>query len=166
MIQLQCVDKPLGSSNAKRISLFPTLFFGYAIPIMSLPNDESFMRQARHVSRSLSLPFTQELRNRRRLSDQQQQQQLPQHHPYSSLDRTSTAPLDDQYVEEWPANEALDVEADVLFPQYKIESHDHADMEAFNEMLDRKMSADTETLKLSKTLSKHTKSDQKVIWND
>lgn len=133
---------------------------------MSLPNDESFMRQARHVSRSLSLPFTQELRNRRRLSDQQQQQQLPQHHPYSSLDRTSTAPLDDQYVEEWPANEALDVEADVLFPQYKIESHDHADMEAFNEMLDRKMSADTETLKLSKTLSKHTKSDQKVIWND
>ncbi|CDH50329.1 magnesium transporter [Lichtheimia corymbifera JMRC:FSU:9682] len=128
---------------------------------MSLPNDESFIRQSRHVNRSFSLPFTQELRSRRRLSDQQQQQQLPQHHPYSSLDRTPTVPHDDQFAEEWPVNEAQDVEADVLFPQYKIESHDHADMEAFNEMLDRKMSADTETLKLSKTLSKHTRSDQK-----
>lgn len=52
---------------------------------------------------------------------------------------------------------ADDVEADVLFPQYTPDNDNKLDMAAFDEMVERKHSLDTGTLKLSKTTSKHSR---------
>lgn len=50
-----------------------------------------------------------------------------------------------------------DVEADVLFPQYTPNKDNKLDMAAFDEMVERKLSLDTGTLKLSKTTSRHSR---------
>ena len=101
--------------------------------------------------RSFSLPFVENiLVNRRRKSsqsikdDEQRTQEYPSAHPPSIR---TTEHYDDEE----------DVEADVLFPRYDGEE-DKADMAAFDEVIDRRTSNDGSTLKLSRTLSKRSRS--------
>ncbi|KAI9491818.1 hypothetical protein BDB00DRAFT_473678 [Zychaea mexicana] len=139
---------------------------------MSSPT-ETEMRAARMGSRSFSLPFVDTiLQNRRRKSSQsqldgelQRQQRSPfvSVHPAASIRSSimggggggSGMNIEN---DEWFNGQEDNVEADVLFPQYEGDMQDKADMAAFGEMVDRRTSNDASTVKLSRTLSKRSRS--------